>query len=128
MKLIDKLKQDKIQAMKNKDNDKKLSLSTLIGELDRISKNPTDDLVIKIIKSTIEANKQTGNLYENSILENYLPEMFSEEELTNLITKFINENSYNSMKDMGKVMNYLKQFTGQYDGKIASNIVKNILK
>jgi hypothetical protein len=35
MKLIEKIKADRIVAMKNQDKDTRLSLSTLIGELDR---------------------------------------------------------------------------------------------
>ncbi|MCK9477720.1 MAG: GatB/YqeY domain-containing protein [Candidatus Muirbacterium halophilum] len=127
MKLIDKIKKDRILALKAKENEKKLSLSTLIGELDRKDKDPSDELVIKTIKSTIEANEQTGNLAENDILSVYLPEMFSDEELNEIISNHITENNYSGMKDMGKVMGFLKQYTGQYDGKKASEIVRNKL-
>ena len=91
MKLIDKIKKDRILALKAKENEKKLSLSTLIGELDRKDKDPSDELVIKTIKSTIEANEQTGNLAENDILSVYLPEMFSDEELNEIISNHITE-------------------------------------
>ncbi len=46
--------------------------------------------------------------------------MLTEDELNINIKDIIDINSFNSIKDMGKVMSILKeQFDGLYDGKIA---------
>ena len=42
-----------------------------------------------------------------------------------IIVSHITENNYSGIKDMGKVMNFLSSnYTGLYDGKEISNIVK----
>ena len=46
----------------------RLLCNTLIGEFDRISKDPTDEQCTQIIKKMIDSNKLTGNLDENKVL------------------------------------------------------------
>lgn len=128
MTLKEQIQKDKLSAMKEKNAEKRLVLSTLLGELDRVEKNPTDAQVIKVIKKFVEGNKQTNNTKENVFLEGYLPELITGEKLTEEITKIINITGATSMKDMGKVMGMLsKNFAGKYDGKEASGVVKKLL-
>ncbi len=63
-----------------------------------------------------------------AILQGYLPEQLSEDEITSLIQQAIAETGANSMKDMGKVMGILKSRTqGRADmGAVSANI-KSIL-
>ena len=63
-----------------------------------------------------------------AILQGYLPEQLSEDEIASLIQQAIAETGANSMKDMGKVMGILKSRTqGRADmGAVSSNI-KSIL-
>ena len=57
-----------------------------------------------------------------------MPTILKKEELENIVDQQISENGYSKMKDMGKIMSYLStNYTSRYDGKRASEIVKNRL-
>lgn len=138
MTLKERIQEDRKLAMRNKESDKRRVLTTLFGELDRMTKlengvqvpikNPTDEQVIPVIKKMIENNTLTNTTEENVYLGVYLPPTMSEEELRFVIQPYIDENGLTSPKSMGLVMNFLKNnYTGQYDGKLASQIVKEIL-
>lgn len=129
-----RIKKDSLLARKAGEKEKVLALNTLIAEIERSKpeiingeKVWSDTQCISAIKKTIDGNELCGNYTENEILSIYLPKMMTTEELTSLIQNHIIEMKYSGMKDMGKVMDFLKQFTGQYDGKEASGIVKNEL-
>ena len=104
----------------------------MIGEIQRKEptiidniKTWTDEQVIKVINNLVESNKETGKLDENEIISIYLPTKKSVEEMKEIIVSHITENNYSGIKDMGKVMNFLSSnYTGLYDGKEISNIVK----
>lgn len=65
---------------------------------------------------------------ELAILQEFLPEQLSEEELEQLVQETINEAGASSMKDMGAVMKLLSpKISGRADGKTASEIVKRRL-
>lgn len=103
-------------------------LRVLIGEMNREGKIIPDERVISIVKKLIENAKILGNHGEISILETYLPKQLSEEQLNALIVALIFENNY-TIKDMGKIMGDLKsKFSGQYDGKLASTLIKEKLQ
>ncbi|WP_428741288.1 GatB/YqeY domain-containing protein [Tenacibaculum sp.] len=64
-------------------------------------------------------------LAEATVLEQFLPEALSEEEIGNIVEKTIADVGAEGMKDMGKVMGIVsKQLAGQADGKTISAIVK----
>lgn len=130
MKVQEKVKQDMVTAMKNKEIDKVNLLKVLIGEFDRVAKNLSDEEAIRQIRKMYENAKQLNNKFEIDILNEYLPQMISEDELKNIINNTIKANNYSSMKDMGKVMGSLKTHpkSSQFDMKMASGIVKEILK
>jgi len=120
---------DRLIAMKARDNETNLILSTLIGELDRLDKNPSYDLIIRTIKKIIEENTMHNiNPFETELLSKYLPKMLSDVELIEIINKQITDNSYSTIKDMGKIMKFLSEnHSGQYNGQTASNIIKSVL-
>ena len=65
---------------------------------------------------------------EVKILDRYLPTMLEPKQLEVLILGIINKNGFEGMKDMGKIMGILKsEHGGTYDGKLASQIVKDNL-
>lgn len=128
MTLQEKIKSDLKQSMINKDFEKRDLLRVLIGELNRIDKNITDDNVIKIINKMVKNAEFMNNDKEIKILSEYLPQMLGEKQLEILIKGIINKNGYSTMKDMGKIMSELKQKYGStYDGKMASLIIKKLL-
>lgn len=130
MNLLNKIKKDTSLALKAGKKEKKIILSTLVGEIQRLEpevvdgeKTWTDEQVIKTVKKMVES----CSVEEIEIISVYLPKMMTTEELRSFISTYIVENKLSGMKDMGKVMGQLKPYTGQYDGKEASTIVKSLL-
>ena len=65
---------------------------------------------------------------ELAIIETYLPEQLSDEELEKIITEIMTEVGATTKKDLGKVMGKaMKQLKGKADGKKIQEIVKNKL-
>lgn len=114
-------------AILTSSTDVKSILRVLIGEFNRIGKTVTDEQVISIVKKMIENAKIIGGQErEIEILSTYLPKQLTEVQLSGIISALIFENNYTS-KDMGKVMASLKAtYSGQYDGKLASTLIKDI--
>lgn len=144
--LIEKIKADQIAARKAHNASKALLLTTLIGEAQAIGKNsgnrePTDAEVVAIIKKFIKGMDETlgylsvsnanvktdarvSILLEKDILSIYLPKQMTKEETENALVAAIAVVG----KNMGQVMSYMKaNYEGQYDGKLASTIVKTLL-
>lgn len=67
-------------------------------------------------------------LAEAKVIEQFLPEQLSDEEVAKVVDMIIVQTGANSMKDMGKVMGIASsQLTGKADGKTISTIVKQRL-
>jgi len=72
--------------------------------------------------------KATMLLAEKITVEQYLPKQLNEGELENAIQVALIKAEATTMKDMGKVMKELKaNFDGLYDGKIASQRIRELL-
>jgi uncharacterized protein YqeY len=146
MSLIDTIKTDQVTARKNREEIKSSLLTTLLGEANMVAKNagrdkPTDEEVQAVVKKFLKGNLETqaainkmrptepaldkiGNaIKEQAILESYLPRQLGEQELTMIVANAIASNEVE--KNMGKLMAYLKaKFNGEYDGKLASAVIK----
>ena len=130
MKLKEQIKQDLTAAMKAKDEKKKSALRVILGELSRLDKKElVDDDVFKILKKLIKAEKEVlQQKVERAddefvkIVENYLPKMATEAEISRWIEQNIDfANFKNKMQAMGPIM---KHFGTAADG----NAVKEILQ
>jgi uncharacterized protein len=138
---------DMKNAMKKKEKEKLLALRNIISSIKAkqidSGKTLTDDESIKLIqgmakklKDSIEQYKNGGrdDLAENeqselSIVESYLPEQMSEAVLRDIVKETIKESGASSMADMKNVMPLLMpKIAGKGDGKLASNIVKELLQ
>ena len=65
---------------------------------------------------------------EIAIIEKYLPQQLSEEELATKLKEIIQQVGASSPKDMGKVRGAAsKSLAGQADGKAIANMVKSLL-
>lgn len=106
-----------ITDYRNQHKESRILLGTVLGELDRISKNPTNDDCIKVIKKMIESNKlvnTTESLYENKLLEQFIPQQLTEEQIENIIKR----ERFANIKDC---MGFFKElYAGLYDGKMVS--------
>ncbi len=66
--------------------------------------------------------------FEITIIEQFLPAQLSDDELTAIIAATISETGAAGMKDMGKVMNAVKEKTvGQADPAVISGLIKKAL-
>ena len=110
--LVEKLKKDMIEAMKNKDKEKLTVIRMVKAALDKERIDKKADLI-----------KQTEE--ELEILKDYLPEQLSEEEVITIIEEVINEVNAETIKDMGKVM---KEVTPKVKGKADMKHVSEIIK
>ena len=95
-------------------------------------------LLQKLVKQRKEsaAVYLTGNredlakkeLFEASIIEQYLPQQLSEEELEQKIKEIITQTGASSINDMGKIKGIAnKELAGRADGKRVSEIIKKLL-
>jgi len=99
-----------------------------------------DDEVSKLLRSLVKQRRDSVEQYEKAgrqeladkekaeieIIEAYLPQSASKEEIENAVTTAIAETGAASMKDMGKVMKAVQAaLTGRNaDGRMISEIVK----
>ena len=91
---------------------------------------------IKQRKDSIEAFKAASRIdliekeeKEIQIINKFLPKQLEEKKLQNIIEKFIADNNILSIKEKGKVMNFLKSnYSGSIDMGIAGKISKKLLE
>ena len=97
---------------------------------------------LKIIQKQVKQRKDSAAIFkeqgredlaapeltEAAILEQFLPEALSEEEIEKTVKETIIKVGAEGMKDMGKVMGIVsKQLAGQADGKTISTLVRKNL-
>lgn len=67
-------------------------------------------------------------LFQAKIIEEFLPDQASEEEIQDAVKTAIEETGAEGMKDMGRIMGMMtKKFAGKADNRLISEIVKNQL-
>ena len=106
------------------------------------SEEISNDDELKILQKLVKQRKDSADIYQDQdrmdlaqpeldeikIIEQFLPEAMSEEEIENEVKKVIDETGAEGMKDMGKVMGIVtKKLMGKADGKTISSIVRNNL-
>lgn len=102
----------------------------------------TDEDVLAVIEKQVKQRKDSIEQYEKAgrqeladkekqelaMLEKYLPEQMSEDEIRSLVKEAIVTTGATSPQDMGKVMGALKTSTkGKADGALVSKIVRESL-
>ena len=145
MSLLQEIKEDQKNSRFQRDVIRSNLLTTLYSEAAMVGFNDgrresTDAEVMATIKKfvknlteSLQAAKGSESMEavmnrEMEILVSYLPTQLSEAQLTDIISNIVTAMESPSAKDMGKVMTILKQqYDGQFDGKVASQLVKNIL-
>jgi hypothetical protein len=82
----------------------------------------------EIYKAANREDLAKKELFEASIIEKYLPQQLSEEEVTEKVKAIIAQTGASSVKDMGKVMGMAsKELAGKVDNKMVSEIVRKLL-
>ena len=147
MSLFDTLQNDMYAAMKNGDKHKtgtlRVALSTLKDKKIEKREDLTDIEAIKIVQNLVKQRKEAADIYKengrNDLMENenaeleilnaYLPQMMSEDDLRILVQKVVDDTGASSLSDIGKVMpEVMKQSAGKADGKMAQSIVRELLQ
>lgn len=144
--LLDQVQLDLKNAQLARDEIKVSTLRLLLSEIrnGEIAKGNqlTDKDVILIIQREVKKRKEAAAGFrqgereesaqkeelEAKVLETYLPDQLSNEELTKLVDEAINEVGANSVQDMGKVMEVVMGKVGvRSDGGTVSALVKEKL-
>ncbi len=142
----EKLQEDLKQAQLTRDEVKVSTLRLLISEINNekikkggeLEENEIQKVISRELKKRKEAaagfrqgNREEAALKEESeakILESYLPEQLSDEELTNLIEASINNLGAKNISDMGRVIGeVMSKAQGKAEGGRVSIIVKEKL-
>jgi hypothetical protein len=102
----------------------------------------TDETEIKVLQKLVKQRKESAEIYqqqnrddlyqieleEMQVIEAYLPNQMSREEVAVHVKDAIARSGAVSMKDMGKVMGLMnKELAGKADGKVISELVKELL-
>lgn len=140
-----RLMQDLKAAMKNKDTQRKDVIQLIRAGILQVEKDEQteldDDEIQKIIQKELKKRQETiaelrGQRpeaieeleQEMAIIQSYLPEPLSDEELDRVVRDTIDELGATSMKDMGRVMQALMPKVGsQADGKTVNQKVREHL-
>jgi uncharacterized protein YqeY len=132
MNIQSQMKKDLSAAIKAKDEKKKDALRVILGEFGRLDKKEvSDDEIIKILKKLMKSERevleQKGEAADSEfikVIENYLPKMATEEEITVWIHQNIDFSQFkNKMQAMGLVM---KHFGAMADGNFVKEIIQKM--
>ena len=148
MSLEEKINQDIKKAMLAREKDKLEALravktALLIAKTEKgASAEMAEETEVKILQRLVKQRKESATIFEErnrkelaekewfeaKIIEVYLPEQMSNEELTKQIQKIIDDLGAKSMADMGKVMGAAsKELSGKAEGKAIADKVKLLL-
>ena len=137
--IIDEIKKQNMIALKEKNNNARTIYSIIMSkymaqtiEMRAKGEEITDVEMVKIIQKTIkelaeeaENYKKVGNetevnniLEQKSLIEKYLPQMLSEEEIKNIIM---------TLEDK-TVPSVMRHFKTNYNGKVEMKTVSDVLK
>ncbi|MDY0076741.1 MAG: GatB/YqeY domain-containing protein [Bacteroidales bacterium] len=137
------------QAMRAKDTRKLAALRAIKAALllektgkDVSSGEIPESVEIKLLQKLVKQRRESAAVYaeqnraelaeeedyQASIIEAYLPQQLSEEEIKLIVAEIIKETGASSIKDMGKVMGKATaKIAGRADNQQVSVIIKQIL-
>jgi uncharacterized protein YqeY len=102
----------------------------------------TEEIELKTLQKLVKQRKESAEMYKSqnredlyqeevfqlNIISKYLPEQMSEEEITAVIKRLIEQENITDIKGMGKLMGLAsKELAGKADNKLISEIVKGLL-
>jgi uncharacterized protein YqeY len=146
MSLIATLQKELTAAMKEREADRRDALRLILSSLQSAEKELqrplTEDEELQVLQRerkrrlesieafvaagrAVQAAKEEGEL---AVLEEFMPEPLSEEELERIVDDAIAEVGATSMRDLGRVMaDVMPQIAGRADGSAVSQIVREKL-
>ncbi len=147
MNLVEQLTNDLKEAMKSQDKERltvirMVKAAIKLEEIDR-KRELNDELVIDVVNKQIKMRQDsitefkkadridlvTKNEDEIKVLEKYLPEPLTEEEVTKIIDEAFEKTNASTIKDMGQVMNIVTPLVkGRFDLKKVSETIRTKLQ
>lgn len=147
MTLSEQISEDMKKAMKSGARLELETLRTIRAQIIEFEKrgegtDMSPEQEISILSSAAKKRKEAIEQYEKGgrldlaeqekkeleIITQYLPKQLSEDEIKQVISKYISETGASGQKDFGKVMPLvMKELKGKADGKIIQQFVKEAL-
>jgi hypothetical protein len=140
--LIEQVKSDTAAALKSGDKERVQALRLITNELQKAAKESSDGDETAVLqrerKRRLEAAEAyadagrddlaNGERREAAIIEEYMPEQLSDEELHSIVADAVAESGAASPREMGKVMSLvMPKVQGRADGKRVSSVVREKL-
>ena len=144
--MVEKLNKDMIEAMKNKEQVRLTVIREIKGNMKLANidqkKEINDELLVEVVSKAVKTRKESIREFEKGnrtdliektneeleILNQYLPEQLSSEEVNKIIDEAFAEVNPTGMKDMGKIMGLVNpKLKGKTDMSEVSAIIKNKL-
>jgi uncharacterized protein YqeY len=140
--LIDQVKSDTAVALKAGDKERVQALRLITNELQKAAKEQSDGDETTVLQRERKRRLEAAQAYsdagrddladgerrEAAIIEEYMPEQLSDEELHAIVGDAVAESGAASPQDMGKVMSLvMPQVQGRADGKRVSAVVREKL-
>jgi uncharacterized protein YqeY len=140
--LIDQVKSDTAVALKSGDKERVQALRLITNELQKAAKEQSDGDETAVLQRERKRRLEAAQAYadagredladgerrEAAIIEEYMPEQLSDEELHAIVGDAVAESGASSPQDMGKVMSVvMPQVQGRADGKRVSAVVREKL-
>lgn len=147
MSLEDRVMQDMKQAMKAQDKAalrglRAIKSAILLFKTSGSGSELNEAEEIKLLQKLVKQRQESLDIYEKEgredlaqtereeieVIQKYLPEQLSEDELRTRIKAIIDEVGAESMRDMGRVMQVAQErLAGKADGKTMAGVVKEEL-
>jgi uncharacterized protein len=140
--LIDQVKSDTAVALKSGDKERVQALRLITNELQKAAKEQSDGDETAVLQRERKRRLEAAQAYadagredlaegerrEAAIIEQYMPEQLSDDELHAIVGDAVAESGASSPQDMGKVMSLvMPQVQGRADGKRVSAVVREKL-
>lgn len=147
MNLEEKINNDIRDAMKSKDQAwlrgvRAIKAAILLAKTDGSGQAMDEEREIKLLQKLVKQRQDSLTIYETQnradlaqvereeieIIQRYLPQPMTVEELESFILGLIRTEGASGIKDMGRIMGLAtKGLSGKADGKTISEIVKKLL-
>jgi hypothetical protein len=146
MTLIAELEEEVRDAMRAHDDERRDALRLIVSSLKSAEKDLqrplTEDEELQVLQRERKKRLEAAEAFRNAgreeqaekeeaeldILEEFMPEPLSEDDLERIVDDAIAENKATSMRDMGRVMaDVMPQIAGRADGSAVSQLVREKL-
>jgi len=146
MGMEDKLRDDMKNALKTGQKERLSTLRTVLAQIkdERIKKKSdlSDEDIISVLMRALKSRKDSIEMYkqgdrqdlvdketaELEVIQSYLPEQMSEEDVKKIIAEIVESSGATEMKDIGKIMGpAMAKLKGKADGKLVQQIARSLL-